>query len=234
MTGFDIKLSWTIQHERLSIYGTDISDEVSLENSFDMATSKHGPISVCVAAAGRDLSFIPHHKSMADMSLGQWDQTIKTNLTGSFLTARAWMRGLRDLSSDGTGSPSLILFSSEAASMGVKGNPDYSSSKAGLQGLVVSLAPDVVQLHPRARVNAVAPGPVDTPQFRKECLEDPQVRYVDAEATVAQRRPVSMESVAQTCLFLASKYASSITGQIVHVNGGKSGKVFYLPDGTPC
>lgn len=219
------------------MYEVDITNEKQLWENYQEATQHWRPISVCIAAAGRDLSFIAHHKSMADMSLDQWNQTINTNLTGSFLTARAWMRGIREVEAEeqGVGSPCLILFSSEAATMGVRSNADYSSSKAGLHGLVASLAPDVVEIHPFARVNAVAPGPVDTPQFRKECAEDPKVGYIEAEATVAQKRPVPIEAVARTCLFLASRrYSSSITGQIIHVNGGKSGKLMYLADGTPC
>jgi NAD(P)-dependent dehydrogenase (short-subunit alcohol dehydrogenase family) len=130
---------------------------------------------------------------------------------------------------------SLILFSSEAASMGVKSNADYSSSKAGLQGLISSLAPDVVNLHPRARVNAVAPGAVDTPQFRKECAEDPHTRWIESEATVAQKRAVPIDAVARTCLFLASdRFSSSITSQVIQINGGKGGKMFYLSDGSHC
>ena len=211
----------------------DISREDSVEHGMELLEPGFGPVCVCVAVAGLDLSFLDHHKTMADMSLEQWNRTINTNLTGSFLTARAWMRRLRDSASH-VNNPSLILFSSEAATMGVRTNADYSSSKAGLQGLVASLAPDIVNIHPRARVNAVAPGPVDTPLFRKECREDPDVKYIDSEATVAQKRAVSMESVARTCLFLASDYAASITAQILRVDGGKSGKVFWTADGRAC
>ena len=219
------------------MYEVDITNEKQLSEKFQEATQHWSPISVCIAAAGRDLSFIPHHKSMADMGLDQWNQTLNPHLPGSFLTARAWMRGVRaaEAGDHGGRNPCLILFSSEAATMGVQSNADYSSSKAGLHGLVTSLAPDVVNIRPSARVNAVAPGPVDTPQFQKECAEDPQVKYVDAEATVAQKRPVPVEAVARTCLHLASeRFSGSITGQIIHVNGGKSGKLMYLPDGTAC
>lgn len=219
------------------MYEVDITNEEQLWKSYEDANRSWLSISVCIAAAGRDLSFIPHHKSMADMSLGQWNRTINTNLTGSFLTARAWMRGIRaaEAGDEGASNTCLIVFSSEAATMGVQSNADYSSSKAGLHGLVASLAPAVVNIRPSARVNAVAPGPVDTAQFRKECAEDPQVKYVDAEATVAQKRPVPVEVVARTCLYLASeRFSGSVTGQIIHVDGGKSGKLMYLSDGTPC
>lgn len=212
----------------------DIRDEALLEGIFEEAAEVFGPISICVAAAGKDLSFIAHHDTMAEMSLEQWQQTIQTNLTGAFLTARTWMRGIQRAKQE-MRNVSLILFSSEAASMGVKSNADYSSSKAGLGGLLVSLAPDVAKLHPGARVNAVAPGPVDTPQFRRECAEASQARWVESEATVAQGKAVPIEAVARACLFLASeRYSGSITGQTLHVDGGKSGKLFHLPDGKSC
>ena len=119
--------------------------------------------------------------------------------------------------------------------MGVRGNADYSASKAGLHGLVLSLAPDVATVYPGARVNVIAPGPVHTPQFDKECAEDARARWIESEATVALKKPVDMEALARTCLFLGSdRYSGSTTGQIISVNGGKSGKLFYFPDGTPC
>lgn len=130
--------------------------------------------------------------------------------------------------------------------MGCRSNADYSVSKAALVGLVKSLAADVGS---RGRVNMIAPGAVDTPQFRKEVAEDPRELYTAAQATVALRKPVAVEGrscgpmmssianffadVARTCLFLASdRYSGSITGQTIHVNGGKTGKLLYLPEGT--
>lgn len=203
-----------LRADRVSRETVDITSESDLERTFEEAAQRWGPIEVCVATAGKDLSFIRHHQTMADLSLEQWNQTIHTNLTGSFLTARTWMRGLRKARME-MKNVSLVLFSSEAGMMGVKSNADYSSSKAGLYGLVASLAPDMVNIHPLARVNAVAPGPVDTPQFRKECAEDPQAKWIEAEATVAQKRPVSIDSIVRTCVFLASnRYSSSITGQV--------------------
>lgn len=77
-------------------------------------------------------------------------------------------------------------------------------------------------------MNAVAPGPVDTPQFRKECAQNPEQLYLDAQATTALRRPVPPESVAKSILFLASEnWSGSITGQVLNVDSGKQGKVMW-------
>jgi len=79
-------------------------------------------------------------------------------------------------------------------------------------------------------VNAIAPGPVDTPQFRKECAQDSNAMWLEAQATVAMKMPVPMESVARTVLFLASEnWSRNTTGQILAVDSGKSGKVHWLP-----
>lgn len=79
------------------------------------------------------------------------------------------------------------------------------------------------------RVNAVAPGPVDTAQFRKECEENPNQFYLDSQATTGLRRPVPPEAVAKPVLFLASEnWSGSITGQVLNVDSGKQGKVMWL------
>ena len=78
------------------------------------------------------------------------------------------------------------------------------------------------------RVNAVAPGPVDTAQFRKECRENHEQFWLDAQATTALKKPVPTESVAKSILFLASEsWSGHITGQILNVDSGKQGKVMW-------
>ena len=113
--------------------------------------------------------------------------------------------------------------------MGCKGNADYSAGKAAVQyGLVKSLVKDVVEVHPRARVNAIAPGPVDTLQFRTECENDPDALWLEAQATVALKSPTPVDTVARSILFLASeRWSSHITGQMLSVNGGKTGKLCW-------
>ena len=132
---------------------------------------------------------------------------------------------------------SLIIIGSEAGTFGVLGNPDYSCSKSAVQfGLVRSLAPDAARILAKARVNAIAPGAVETAQFHKECLEDStgRRRWIDAEATVASRRPVQMRHIAKLCLMLASdEWSGSTTGQVIPVDGGKSGQLYWAQEGQP-
>jgi len=231
------KEKMTQKHERLHWMVVDITSESQIAEAFDTATSiAQGAITVCVALAGLDLSYLPQHPSICDMPLSQWQRTHRTNVEGTFLTARAWLRNIRANGklNESTRNVSLIIVGSEAGTFGVSGNADYAASKSAIQyGLVQSLVKDVVQIHPRARVNAVAPGPVDTPQFRKECADDKMALWVEAQATVALKQPVAIDSVARSILFLASEtWSGNITGQVLSVDSGKSGKIHWMPGET--
>lgn len=96
----------------------------------------------------------------------------------------------------------------------------------------------------------MAPGPVDTEQFRKECAENSEQLWLDAQATydmpgmdecfgpltynlcrTALKRPVPPDSVAKSILFLASEnWSGNITGQILNIDSGKQGKVLWMKD----
>jgi NAD(P)-dependent dehydrogenase (short-subunit alcohol dehydrogenase family) len=214
----------------------DISSEESIENAFSRAAVKFGPIACCIALASLDYSVLPHHDSMATMSLEQFKRTHDINVQGTFLTARTWLRQLKDYAvtlKDGDArlpNVSLIIVGSESGTFGERGNADYSSGKAAVQvGLVKSLMGDVSRIWEGARVNAVAPGPVDTEQFKKECKENPEQYWLDAQATTALKKPVPPASVAKSILFLASEnWSGSISGQILNVDSGKQGKVMWM------
>lgn len=131
---------------------------------------------------------------------------------------------------------SFIVIGSEAGILGVPGNPDYAASKSAVQGgLVSSLAPDAANIHPRARVNAICPGAVNTPQFQKECatIGSNMVKWVESEASVALRQPVALMDIARFCLVLASeRWSGSTTGQSMRIDGGKSGRIYWGLDGN--
>lgn len=130
---------------------------------------------------------------------------------------------------------SFIIIGSEAGVLGVPGNPDYAASKSAVQHeLMLSLAPDAARICPRARVNAICPGAVDTPCFQAECERDRSARWTDAEATVSSRKPVGAEHVAKLCLTLASEsWSGSTNGQTLRVDCGKSGRLFWDTHGNP-
>ncbi|KIW99437.1 uncharacterized protein Z518_11176 [Rhinocladiella mackenziei CBS 650.93] len=221
-----------INHDRLHSQLVDITDEVGLEQGMERARAKFGVVSTCIAVAGLDLSYLPHY-SLADTPLEVWKRTMHVNVDGTFLTCRAWLRGIRSHGNPQLRNVSAVVFGSEAGRFGVSTCAPYATSKAAIQvGLVRSLARDVATINPCGRINAVAPGPVDTPQFRKECTEDPGIIWRESHATVALKKAVPVETVARACLFLASdNFAGNITGQVLPVDSGKSGILHWLPDG---
>lgn len=185
------------------------------------------------------------------------------NVTGTFIAAKTWLQHIApNAGSKGNGTNgtvndatddcstlvvppdeiaganenvSLIIIGSEAGALGVAGNADYAASKSAVQyGLVMSLAPDAASVHPRARVNAICPGAVDTPAFRSECTSDASgmVKWVEAEATTASRRPTRAEDVARLCLVLSSdRWSASTNAQAIRVDSGKSGRVYWSKTG---
>ncbi|KAE9571785.1 hypothetical protein CGMCC3_g12115 [Colletotrichum fructicola] len=223
------------QHDNLLPMECDTTDERSVFSAWSAVAMRFGSWpTVCVCAAALDLSFVKHHASITEMSAEQFRKTLDVNVTGTFITAKAWLShipradgsSLVHLNSDQNFS--LIIIGSEAGIMVVPGNPDYASSKSAVQyGLMLSLAPDAVRINPGVRVNAICPGAVDTPMFRNECADDKtgSTKWIESEATVASKRPVDAEDVARQCLILAShRWSASTNGQMIRLDGGKSGR----------
>lgn len=140
----------------------------------------------------------------------------------------------------------LVIVGSENGHFGERGNADYVSGKSAVQiGLVRSLMGEVVRVWPGpgelsamyeycnadpSRVNTVAPGPVDTAQFRKECAENPSQFWLDAEAATGLKGQFH-QKVLQSTLFLVSEnWSGSITGHVLNVDSGKQGKVMWMEE----
>jgi NAD(P)-dependent dehydrogenase (short-subunit alcohol dehydrogenase family) len=211
----------------------DTSSEASLETAWKLAVAAFGAVSTCVALAALDLSVLPHVETAADMTIEQFRRTLDVNVIGTFAVAREWLRGLREhkafQSQQKLHNVSLIIIGSESGHWGERGNPDYGTSKAAVQyGLLQSLRQDVPRVYEGARVNAVAPGPVNTPRFPQECRDNPGQFYNDCVGTTALKKPVEMEQVAKSIVFLASeRWSASVHGQIVNVDSGKVGKIVW-------
>ncbi|KAL8832816.1 MAG: hypothetical protein Q9170_004738 [Blastenia crenularia] len=242
----------TLHHLHLKFHIVDVSSEEQLTNAFEAARRDFGVVQCCVALASLDLSALPHHESIMDMPVEQWRRTHRVNVEGTFLTAKTWLRQIKGTSADTT-NVGLIIVGSESGHFGERMNADYASGKSAVQlGMVQSLKGDVVRVFPRARVNAVAPGPVNTEQFQRECRQNPDQYWLDAQATYVQpvlplcqstvqvtsntsldrtalAKPVPPAAVAKSVLFLASEaWSGYITGQIVNVDCGKLGKVMWM------
>lgn len=86
------------------------------------------------------------------MSVDQWRRTMQVNVEGTFITARAWLRHVKEFAREETRNVGLVIVGSESGLYGERGNADYGAGKAAVQvGLVKSLMADVTRVHPQAR-----------------------------------------------------------------------------------
>ena len=198
----------------------DLTSEQDVERLFDETRTALGRIDVCAAVAGMWPSEdVPVWK----LPLERWEETLRTNLTASFLVARAFLREV-----ERTGHGSLVFVGSTAGVFGEAGHADYAAAKSAITGgLLLSLKNEIVRIAPRGRVNAVAPGWTETPMTRG--LVDPdQVQAVSR--TMALRKVASPDDVAAQVVVLSSdRLSGHVTGQLVVVAGGMEGRTVH-PD----
>ncbi|KAL9084031.1 MAG: hypothetical protein Q9159_005453 [Coniocarpon cinnabarinum] len=168
----------------VSYHAADVSSEESMASAYHDMQKWAGTIQCCVALAALDLSVLDH-RSIVDMPVSQFQHTIDVNLIGTFITAKIWLTQLSSSPDAGQmNNKSLIIIGSESGLLGERLNADYATSKSAVQGgLLLSLKGDVPRKVPGTRVNAIAPGPVDTARFRQECSDNSEQFWLDCQAT---------------------------------------------------
>jgi 3-oxoacyl-[acyl-carrier protein] reductase len=148
------------------------------------------------------------------------------NLTGSFLCAKYFFANLERHPGE---SASLILIGSTAGFFGEAWYSDYSTSKAGLHGLMMSLKNEIVHLSRKGRVNLVNPGWTVTPMAEDALKDYGMVRRI--LQTVPMRKVASPKDIANTILYLASdRLSGHVSGQTINVAGGMEGRVLFTQD----
>jgi 3-oxoacyl-[acyl-carrier protein] reductase len=204
-------------------FGADLTREDEAEALFARAVEAHGGLDVCAAVAGR---WPEEDVPIWRLPLERWEQTLRENLTITFLTARGF---LREVERNGRGS--LVLVGSTAGLFGEAGHADYAAAKSAvLSGLLLSLKNEIVRIAPRGRVNAVAPGWTQSPMTRTT-LADPEV-VTRATRTMPLRKVAQPEDVARQVVVLASDELSGhVTGQVVTVAGGMEGRLLHEDSG---
>ena len=194
--------------------GADLTDEGEVDRLFEAA----GELDVCAAVAG---VWPEEDVPVWQLPLERWEETLRANLTTTFLTARGFLRGV-----ERRGHGSLVLVGSTAGLFGEAGHADYAAAKSGIvHGLLLSLKNEVARVAPRARVNAVAPGWTESPMTRDSLTPETLERVT---RTMALRKVGQPEDVARVVVVLASDELSGhVTGQVVTVAGGMEGRVVH-------
>jgi NAD(P)-dependent dehydrogenase (short-subunit alcohol dehydrogenase family) len=204
---------------RVYARAVDVRDARATAEFFDGAERALGPVTVAVANAG-----IYPNIPVLDMTTGEWDRVMETNVRGVFLTCQAAARSMVARGTQGK----IITLSSGAAFSGRQGAAHYCASKAGVVMFTKVLALELARHH--INVNSIAPGLIEV-----EGEVSPLTReYVETlTRSIPWGRIGSPEDIAKAALFLASPLAEFITGEVLAVNGGSSAGRAFLPLSTP-
>jgi len=188
----------------------DVAEEATAGRAVDMAREIYGGLDIAFNNAGTLGELGP----TTGVSLDGWRRTLETNLTSAFLGARHQIPAML-----ARGGGSLIFTSTFVGhTVGFPGTAAYAASKAGLIGLVQTLA---AEFGPQGlRVNALLPGGTDTP-MGAQMSTTPEAMAAVA-ALHALKRIARPEELAQAALFLASPQSSFMTGAAMLVDGGVS------------
>lgn len=190
---------------RVRFFAADISDEASLRDLKNFIVSEFGRLDHLVANAG----ILPIPAGIDDITDENIDRTINVNLKGTFKTLKILGGLIQETSQSG----SIVALTSVDGIIGEPYGVIYSSTKAGIISLTKSFARKFNE--PLVRVNAVAPGLIDTP-LSSSTGENPSLT-TDLSVIKRMGKP---EEIAAAIVFLLSNDASFITGQVIAVDGG--------------
>jgi NAD(P)-dependent dehydrogenase (short-subunit alcohol dehydrogenase family) len=190
----------------------DVGEPADVAGAF-AAAERLGPVDGVFSGAGISLV-----TAAAETSVEEWARQLRTNLTGTFLVARAAARAMVPRRRG-----AIVTTGSELALTGQAGYVAYSATKGGVLALTRALAAELAP-H-RVRVNAVCPGTVDTPLLRAEfeMADDPEEERAATERSIALGRIAAPEEIAAAIVFLLSDESSYVTGSQFVVDGGRTG-----------
>jgi 3-oxoacyl-[acyl-carrier protein] reductase len=182
-----------------------IDADVSVGSEVQRLVAQAGEVHILVNNAG-----IIQEKPFLDTTEADWDRMLGVDLKSVFLTSRAVLPGM--VARDGG---VIVNLASDLGILGRENYAPYCAAKAGVIGLTRSLAREFA---PHGiRVNAIAPGPVNTAMVS---LESMSAEWMEKELAIPQHRVAEPEEIAATALFLASDLSRFYCGQVLGPNGG--------------
>ena len=195
--------------ERVRVDTLDVTDEAAADAAVVAMARAFGRLDGLVNSAGIGLD-----RPALDTSVAEFRKVLDINATGTFIVSRAAARIMKE-----QGSGAIVNLASIAGMRGSKGRAAYGASKGAVITLTQVMAVDLARYG--IRVNAVAPGPVDTPLV--QAIHTPAVRRSYLHHT-PMRRYASADEIAAAIVFLLDGAQSSyITGAILPVDGGFAG-----------
>lgn len=200
--------------ERTLALHCDVSDAARVPQMFSHLGERFGRLDALVNNAG-----IAIFKPLMETTLEDWSRTLAVNLTGPFICTQAAVPLMRE-----TGGGSIVNITSISSLHASTLRVAYGTSKAALAHLTKQQAVELAALG--IRVNAVAPGPVDTAMAK--AVHTPEIR-ADYHDTIPLNRYGLEEELAEAIFFLCSDRASYITGQMLSVDGGFEATGIGLP-----
>lgn len=181
----------------------DVSDAESVQSMIETFESEWNAVDVLINNAG-----ILTQSELVDMSIDMWDETMSVDLRGVFLATRFVLPSMLD-----AGGGSIVNVASQLGIKGAEELVHYSAAKGGVISFTRALAREV---SPKVRVNAIAPGPVET-----SLLDNISEEWREAkEAELPMDRLGTVEDVVPTAVFLAGEDSSYYTGQVLSPDGG--------------
>lgn len=198
------------QGHRCHGLSVDVADSSSVRAMFDIVDKRFGPLDAFFNNAG---SFAP--ADVSEMPLEVWKREIAVHVKGTFLCCQAVLAGMTARRAG-----AIVTMSSDYAVKGMRGGAAYAASKSAIFSLTKSLAIEFARHN--IRINAVGPGPIETPLLRRDMSADAWAQFKrDRGAQVPMGRLGRPDEVASVVDFLLSERSRFITGQILHPNGGQ-------------
>lgn len=193
----------------------DVTDEASVVDVFDRTVERWGRVDAVVANAGAQ-----EDAAFADMTLDAWRSVIDLDLTGQFLTVREAVRRMcgQEQREGARSRGAVVCMSSVHQHVPWAGHVNYAASKGGVAMMMRSVAQEMA--HEGIRVNAVAPGAIQTDINESVWGDDAKRRKL--LELIPYGRLGQAEDVAHATLWLLSDAADYVTGQTITVDGGMS------------